>query len=487
VNHLRTDRGLASRKNLTSWQRRLAAIGLSAIGLATALVLAGSSARAQSALDAEEIELRVVIEERQRELEAKLEDWVNQNTGSFHLEGLRRFAETLAEEFRERDFEVAVEAGSRITLPSRGEFETGPTVRAIRAGSAAQDGVRLLLIGHYDTVFEPDSEFQTFERDPGNPTQATGPGVSDMTGGLLVLLAALDALLESDVLERAHITVLLNGDEEIGSLGSRPAIEAAAREADYGFVFESARTDGAMVRSRRGLGQFHLDVRGVAAHAGSAHERGRSAVLELAHKILEIEALTDYERGVTLNVGTIQGGSKRNIVPERAEAWIDVRYTEPEDGDELQASLARIAADHTVESTTTELWGTLHRPPKPAQPEVDALLAAHAEVARALGIALPLPVSSGGGTDGSLTAAVGLATLDSMGVVGGRAHTDREFVQLGSLTDRAVLAAALLSRLIRERAPSAPAAIPEASPAARRSAGPPEPSLRSLGGRVDSP
>jgi len=300
-------------------------------------------------------------------------------------------------------------------------------------------------------VFEPSSEFQSFTRDPGQPGRATGPGVADMKGGLVILLEALRALRETGALNRAHWVVLLNADEEIGSLGSRPLIEAEARTARYGFVFESAQGGGAMVRSRRGLGQFHLRVQGVPAHAGSAHERGRSAIRALAAKIVEIEALTDYERGITLNVGTIAGGTKRNIVPAEATAWIDLRYDDPEAGEEIRTKIEEIAATAHVPDTKTEVWGSLHRPPKPATEAVDGLIRAHADVLLALGDSPLPPRHSGGGTDGSLMGAVGLATLDSMGAVGGRAHTQDEFVDLRSLPRRATIAAILLHRLIEGR------------------------------------
>jgi glutamate carboxypeptidase len=266
-----------------------------------------------------------------------------------------------------------------------------------------------------------------------------------------VLFEVLRALATSGDLKRASWTVLLNADEELGSLGSRPAIEAEARLSDLGFVFEAAHAGGAMVRSRRGLGQFHLSIEGRAAHAGSAHAQGRSALHEMAAKILRIEAMTDYERGLTLNVGTVRGGTKRNIVPERAEAWIDLRYDAPELGIEARGALEAIAQEIVVDGTRSQLWGRLHRPPKVSTPQVEELLARHRSVAAALGIELPEAVHAGGGTDGSLMGAVGLPTLDSMGVVGGAAHTDREYVALESLAERTSLGAILLRRLLRER------------------------------------
>ena len=278
-----------------------------------------------------------------------------------------------------------------------------------------------------------------------------------MKGGLVILFEALGALTETGDLDRASWTVLLNGDEEIGSLGSRTTIEEEARKADRGFVFESAQDGGAMVSSRRGLGQFHLSVHGVASHAGSAHERGRSAIRAIAAKILAIEALTDYERGVTLTVGTVQGGSKRNIVPGFAEAWIDLRYDDAETGERMKARLEEIARAEDVPGTHAELWGSLHRPPKLETPEVRRMIEQYDAIARGLGLDPSPPRHSGGGTDGSLMGAVGLATLDSVGAAGGRAHTDEEFVDLASLPARAANVAILLRRLIRAQLYAPPA------------------------------
>ena len=413
----------------------------------------GCSARAGAEPDPSEEALRGAIFARGDRMRETLRRWVGINTGSWNGAGLERFARMLGDELRELGFQVVVNPGDPLELPGRAGAKTGPLVVAQTTGPTAHP--RFLLIGHIDTVFEPDSPFQRFRLDPDDPEKGRGPGTVDMKGGLVILLETLRALHASGDLSRAAFTVLLNSDEEIGSLGSRAVIEEQARAADYGFVFESARSSGAMVRSRRGLGQFHLSVRGVAAHAGSAHEKGRSAVLELAGKIVRIEALTDYEGGVTVNVGTLEGGTKRNIVPAQASAWIDVRYDRPELGLELRSRIEEIARTRTVEGTTTHVWGRLHRPPKVETDGTRHLLRLHAEVADDLGLELPLPVHAGGGTDGSLTAAQGLATLDSMGPVGGGAHTEREFVLLPSLAERAALAAVLLHRLIRRPVSSA--------------------------------
>ena len=416
--------------------------------LAAAAVFAAEPA---APLDSGDLALRAALGARQASMEARLADWVGRNTGTWNAAGLDAFAALLAAELRALDFRVTVEPSAPREYPDRAGARTGPLVRAERAATVDPERARhFLLLGHFDTVFEPDSPFQRWRIDAGSPDRAFGPGSSDMKGGLVVLLEALRALRASGDLARANVTVLLNADEEIGSLGSRARIQAAAGEAQLALVFEPALEGGEQARSRSGAGQFHLDVQGVAAHVATSPIEGRSAVLALAKKVVAIEALSDRERGILLNVGTISGGTKRNIVPEHAEAWIDVRYDESAQGEEVRVALERIAAAPDVPGTHAELWGLLHRPPRPPSGDSDRLLALQQGIARGLGYPAPEPVHSAGVTDGSLTAAAGVPTLDSLGVRGGGAHTDREFVVLASLSERAAIAAVLLRHLARE-------------------------------------
>lgn len=447
---------------VASWRRgtRRAVAG----ALAAAALSIGS---AGSPPDPDPVEraIRSELRRKQGELEERLERFVAINTGSFHLAGLERFAATLSDELDALGFAVDLQPGPTIALPGRGPAKTGPIVVARRSARAA-DGrtARILLVGHMDTIFPPDTEFREMRRIAERPGYATGPGVIDMKGGLVAMLAALEALAGHGILDAAEWTVLLNSDEEIGSLGSRPVIETEARRATHGFVFEPADRGGAMVRSRRGLGQFHLAVTGVGAHAGAAHREGRSAIRELADKVLRIEALTDYDAGVTLNVGTISGGIKRNVVPPRAEAWVDLRYEEPDQGEQVRARIATIADDALVPDTSTEVWGRLHRPPKRSTPGVEALLALHRDVAEDAGVEIPEARHSGGGTDGSIMGHVGLATLDTLGPVGGGPHTDREYIALESLSERAALAAVLLHRVAVSGASASPVDAARAEP-----------------------
>lgn len=429
-----------------------ALLGIAALALA-ALLAGAVPARAE--LDAEDVEIRVLLGEQQPEMEKLLADWVDRNTGSWNTAGLEAFAPLVADALKAIGFEVTIEPGVPLEYPDRKDARTGPLIVAERKAQIAPEQARhFLLLGHIDTVFEPDSSFQKFAPDPDSPRRAIGPGVIDMKGGLVVLLYALRALAESGDLARADVTVLVNSDEEIGSLGSRKRIEAEARRAQLGFVFEPSREGGEMARSRSGVGQFHLSVEGVASHVATSQRDGRSAIVALAKKVIAIESLTDYDRGIILNVGTISGGTKRNIVPAHAEAWIDVRFDEVEQGKEVQRQLEQIAIANDGAGTKASLWGMLHRPPKPETPEVRELLALHREVAAALRLPTPEAVHSAGVTDGSITAAAGLPTLDSMGARGGGAHTDSEYIELASLSERATLAAIMLRKLVRQAPPA---------------------------------
>jgi len=439
------------------WGSRLGRI----VALALFALVAGP---ARAEFEAEDIEIRISLGEQQPEMEKLLAEWVDLNTGTWNTAGLEAYLQLVAARLGELGFEVKLEPGVALEYPDRKDARTGPLLVAERKAQIAPESARhFLLSGHADTVFEADSPFQKYAPDPSNPRRAYGPGVIDMKGGIVVMLYALRALAESGDLARADYTVLINSDEEIGSLGSRTRIEEEARRAQFGFVFEPARESGEMARSRSGVGQFNIAVQGVASHVATSQRDGRSAIVALAKKVIAIEMLTDYERGIILNVGTIAGGTKRNIVPAHAHAWIDVRFDEPEQGVEVQRALERIAQTNDGAGTSAKLWGLLHRPPKPATPEVDALLAAHRKLTAELRYGTPEGVHSAGVTDGSIMAAAGLPTLDSMGVRGGGAHTDQEFIVVASLSERATIAAILLRQLTRA-APEAPVEAPGLPP-----------------------
>ncbi len=435
-------------KRTSSPVKRLIALAFSASSLLPIAAMAAESV--EPALTNDERSLVQWLDGEEDNMLDLLETLTNINSGSLNKAGVDEVGELLAQELRQLGFITQRLPGELIEMPSCPGSSYNIDVTDHVLANKSGRGPRLLLMGHLDTVFPLDSPFQTFSRDGDT---MYGPGVADMQGGLVVMLYALKALQEAGQLENLDLSVLLNSDEEIGSLSSRKYIEAQARLHDYGLVYESSGND-TLTRQRKGLGQARFVVNGRASHAGGAHEQGRSAIKELAYKIVEIEKITDYESGVTVNVGVISGGEARNTIAPCAEALIDLRYPAPEQGvaavnefEEIFSSVLSYPVD-SGEITTTS-WTNLHRPPKIPTPESDYLLEKTRAIGRLLGQDLAI-TDSGGGTDGSLTQAVGLPTLDSLGVAGTGAHSNREEARVSSLVERAKLSAVLIHRLSRE-------------------------------------
>lgn len=421
---------------------------LTSIALVVFVHIPASAAElVEQALNRDELALAAWLDTQEDNMLELLEQLTNINTGSLNKEGIDNVATLLGSELRNLGFTTSALPGEVISMPSCPGSEYVVDLADHVLASKSGSGTRLLLMGHLDTVFPLDSPFQSFTR---NGDTMYGPGVSDMKGGLVIMLYALKALANAGELDNKSISILLNSDEEMGSLSSRKYVEEQARLHDYGLVYESSGNN-TLTRQRKGLGQARFVVHGVASHAGGAHERGRSAIKELAYKIVEIEKLTDYESGVTVNVGVVSGGEARNTIAPCAEALVDLRYPEPQQGIDAIAAFESIfgtVLSYPVDSgeITTESWTNLHRPPKIPTEESDYLLEKTIAIGRLLGQELSV-TDSGGGTDGSLSQAVGLPTLDSLGSDGTGAHSDREQGRVSSLVERAKLSALLIQRL----------------------------------------
>lgn len=418
--------------------------------MVTLFVSGTALAQVEPAIDPAEQELVAWLDGQESNMLDMLERLTNINSGSLNKAGVDEIAAIFSRELRELGFSISTLPGDVIEMPSCPgsdyTIDVADHVLATRPGNSA----RLLLMGHLDTVFPPDSPFQEFRRDGDT---MYGPGVADMKGGLVVMLYALKALHEFGALDGIDLSVLLNSDEEMGSLSSRKYLEDQAAQHDWGLVYESSGTNN-LTRTRKGLGQARFVVHGKASHAGGAHEQGRSAIKELAYKIVEIENMTDYETGVTVNVGIVSGGEARNTIAPCAEALIDLRYPQPQQGLDAVAQFENIFGQvysYPVDSgeITTDSWVNLHRPPKIPTDESDYLMDKAIAIGRLLGQELGV-TDSGGGTDGSLTQAVGLPTQDSLGVAGTGAHSNREEARVSSLVERAKLSAVLIQRLARE-------------------------------------
>ncbi len=301
---------------------------------------------------------------------------------------------------------------------------------------------QILLLGHFDTVW-PVGQLERMPLVRSNG-RMHGPGVFDMKAGIAIGMLATRALLETGVSLCHRIVMLWTTDEEVGSATSRAAIEDEARRSDAVLVLEPSLPGGAVKTARKGCGEYELRVRGVAAHAGIDPSKGASAIHELARQIVLVQKLQDLDRGVSVNVGIISGGTRTNVVAEEARAVVDVRAPTQADAARVDAAFRALKA---VDSrTAVSVTGGMDRPPLERTAQVARLYEQGSEVARELGQVLG-EGSTGGGSDGNFTAALGVATLDGLGAVGDGAHALHEHVDIESLPDRAALVAGLIARI----------------------------------------
>jgi glutamate carboxypeptidase len=303
-----------------------------------------------------------------------------------------------------------------------------------------QGDCQVLLVGHMDTVWPVGEATRRPFRVDSHEDRATGPGVFDMKGGLVIGLYAVAVLRELGLPLGYRLVFLLNSDEEIGSPTSRPFIEEEARHSTAVLVLEPSRED-ALVTWRKGVGRYELEIEGLASHSGAAHEQGISAIEELAHQILRLEAMTDYDSGTTVNVGVVQGGSRVNVRPALARAHIDLRVITATEGQRMNEAILGLQAVNP--RTRLNVSGGINRPPWESTPQGDALFERAKRVGATLGLEL-WPAGTGGGSDGNFTAALGVPTLDGLGIVGNDAHALTEWADLSSLPVRAALLAELL-------------------------------------------
>jgi glutamate carboxypeptidase len=301
---------------------------------------------------------------------------------------------------------------------------------------------QILLLGHFDTVW-PVGQLERMPLVRSNG-RLHGPGVFDMKAGIAIGMLATRALLETGVSLSRRIVMLWTTDEEVGSATSRAAIEDEARRSDAVLVLEPSLPGGAVKTARKGCGEYELHVRGVAAHAGIDPSKGASAIHELARQIVLVQKLQDLDRGISVNVGTISGGTRTNVVAEEARAVVDVRAPTQADAARVDAAFRALKA--VDERTAVSVTGGLDRPPLERTAQVARLYQQASEVGRELGQALG-EGSTGGGSDGNFTAALGVATLDGLGAIGDGAHALHEHVELESLPDRAALVAGLIARI----------------------------------------
>ena len=380
------------------------------------------------------------------ELIKTLLEWSSQNSGSHNANGLEAMRVLLRARAARLDANVIdreLAAGEYVT--PAGEKKTVSYAPALEISKRPDAPIQLVLTGHYDTVFPKDFHFQ----DPKYLDDETvnGPGTADMKGGILVMMTALEALEQSQHASQIGYTVLLSPDEEIGSPGSSKRLMELGRKAHVGLTFEPSLPDGSLAGARKGSGNWALIVNGRAAHAGREHHLGRNAIAAMAEFVVALDGLNGQRSGVTFNIGKIDGGGATNIVPELAVGRFNVRVKEDGDDAWVLGELEKLTAMiNAKDGISAELTGGFTRPPKPMSPANAQVFDWVKQAGALLGQEIKW-APSGGVCEGNNLWAAGCPNVDTLGVIGGEIHSDREYVKLDSLVTRAQLATVILLKL----------------------------------------
>ncbi len=323
-------------------------------------------------------------------------------------------------------------------------FETHPHFRELIGDhrhykSPRTEGKKLLLLGHLDTVF-PEGKFESYREDEA---WVYGPGVCDMKGGNIVIVEALRRLHAAGTPIR-NIDILFVSDEETGSDDSKFLTAELARDYDYCLVYEAAGAHGEVVVGRKGVGTFTIDIEGVAKHAGNFYAQGVDANLEAAYKLQKLVALTDLEKGTTVNVGKIEGGIGANTISPHAHLLFEIRYKSPQERDRVLAGIDAIVQTACVPGTKARLGGGIQRDVMAHTPQTDAFVAALERIAGA-----PLPTEERGGvSDANIVSAAGVSTLDGLGPYGDGDHTVHERALKSSFETRIALSKKLFTHFV---------------------------------------
>ncbi len=406
------------------------------IAAAVALCLSSLSAIAAEIKPAE------LLEQAKAEQSAYIEtvkQLVAVDTGTGQAEGLATVSKMLIERLQALGAQVSTSPAT----PSAGDNIVG-TLK----GTGSKD---FLLMVHYDTVFaEGTAAERPFRMDE---QRAYGPGVADAKGGVAMILHALELLKAQQFDEYGTITVLFNPDEEMGSAGSKKIIAELARKHDYVFSYEPPDSD-AVTTATNGINAVMLEVKGKSSHAGSAPEDGRNAVLELAHQLVQLKDLGDPDKGTTVSWTMIAGGEKRNIIPNKATAEADMRYSDISETERVLADAQKIIGDKLIDDTRVELRVDKGRPPLAKNPASERL----AETAQRLYGEIDQriePIAMRFGTDAGYAYVPDSdkpAVLETMGVVGAGLHSEDEYIELSSIAPRLYLTTAMIRALSAESA-----------------------------------
>lgn len=375
-------------------------------------------------------DMKAFIESKTDDYIRDLETMVNIDSSSDNLTGIADVAAFLVTRLEAVGFSTRLER-----LGDRG-------VPCLHASNGSGDKTfDIMFLGHMDTVFPPgEADKRPFAVDGD---RASGPGVCDMKGGLLLALHVLEALYHGGRLDQLSICVCFNGDEEVGSVSSRRWIEAHARNSQRVFVFEPCRPGHRFVLQRKGGGGFKIMVRGASAHAGVEPEKGANAVVEIAHQTIAIQEFNDQVgEGTSAHVTVVHGGDKTNIIPDEARASVDVRVVRKRDVAPVEAFFKSLPEHTHVPGVTLSVSGGVDRPPMEADARTLKLWTLFEDQAAKMGLKIQF-ISTGGCSDGNFSSALGIPTIDGMGPIGANAHRQDEYLDLGSILPQIQLVASV--------------------------------------------
>ena len=358
-----------------------------------------------------------------------LEQWVNQDSPTHDKPSVDQMGQMIVDAF--------VRAGATLTATHPQTLAGDHYTLTYGEGES-----QILFLCHFDTVWPlGEASHRPFTIEDG---RALGPGVHDMKAGVLMSLYLLQTLRALALQPRYKLVWLLTSDEEIGSLTSRELIESEGRRSSYCFVPEGSHNGSYLTTARKGVGRFHVEAMGIAAHAGVEPEKGVSAIQELSYQIQALHALNDLERGLTVNVGVIAGGERTNVIAAKATAEIDMRAKTRADAEAV--SQAIYGLQPRVKGCQIKISGGINRWPFEESPAGLALFDKASRIADGLGFSVE-QYASGGGSDGNFVAALGVPTLDGVGSLGGGAHALHEYTILEGLPLRTAMLTELIMQL----------------------------------------
>lgn len=360
-----------------------------------------------------------------------LKNLVNIDSGSYDKAGVDQVAEVLIQLYKDLGFVVEIFPNEKL----------GNNYRLMHKDAS---NPQIFIAAHLDTVFPKGTVAERPFSIEGD--RAYGPGVIDMKASHVLTYYAIKALQDAGNEAYKNVEILLNCDEEIGSHSSRALIEKFAEGKSYALVMEPARANGSIVSARRGVGTYELIIEGKASHSGIAPKDGISAIQELSYKIQALHALSRHDDGLSVNVGLISGGTSVNTVAPNARAEIDVRITTNEQGIEIDRLVKEVCSQPVLDGVKLTLTGGINRPPMMKTPESTVLVNIVKAEAKAMGLDID-DIFTGGGSDASFTAGVGTPSVDGLGPVGGFQHSDKEYIELPTLTERTILFANVIKRL----------------------------------------